>query len=84
MALLLPRELVGIHTSMPATIPDEIAKALGSGGAAPAGLSWDEKFAYDQLDNFYKHGLGYAQEMSHRPQTRGLAGRIGCLDSTLE
>jgi pimeloyl-ACP methyl ester carboxylesterase len=61
--------LLGIHTNMPATIPEEIAKALASGGAAPAGLSPDEKYAYDQLDDFYKHGLGYAQEMAGRPQT---------------
>ena len=25
--------------------------------------------AYDQLDDFYKRGLGYAIEMSNRPQT---------------
>jgi pimeloyl-ACP methyl ester carboxylesterase len=54
---------------MPATVPDEIAKALGAGAAAPAGLLGDEKHAYDQLDDFYKHGLGYAQEMAGRPQT---------------
>jgi pimeloyl-ACP methyl ester carboxylesterase len=69
MALLAPRELVGIHTNMPATIPADIAKALQAGGLPPAGLSEDEKYAYDQLDFFYKHGLGYAQEMSNRPQT---------------
>ena len=69
MALLAPPELIGIHTNMPATIPDEIAKALQVGGPVPAGLSADEKYAYDQLDFFYKHGLGYAQEMSNRPQT---------------
>jgi pimeloyl-ACP methyl ester carboxylesterase len=69
MALLAPAELVGIHTNMPATIPDEIAKALQSGGPPPSGLSTDEKRAYDQLDFFYKNGLAYAQEMHHRPQT---------------
>ncbi len=69
MALQLPPGLVGIHTNMPATLPDDIAKALGTGGAAPAGLSADERYAYDQLDFFYKHGLAYAQEMSNRPQT---------------
>jgi pimeloyl-ACP methyl ester carboxylesterase len=69
MALLAPPELIGIHTNMPATIPGEIAKALQVGGPVPAGLSADEKYAYDQLDFFYKHGLGYAQEMSNRPQT---------------
>ena len=35
----------------------------------PAGLSADEKYAWDQLDYFYKHGLGYANEMANRPQT---------------
>src|SRR5262249_12604969 len=35
----------------------------------PAGLSADEQHAYAQLDDFYKHGLGYALEMANRPQT---------------
>ncbi len=69
MALQLPPGLLAIHTNMPATIPDDIAKALQSGGPPPSGLSADEKYAYDQLDFFYKHGLSYAQEMSNRPQT---------------
>jgi len=69
MALQTPAGLIGIHTNMPATIPDDIAKALATGGPAPAGLSADEKRAYDQLDFFYKNGLGYAGEMAHRPQT---------------
>jgi pimeloyl-ACP methyl ester carboxylesterase len=69
MALLAPPELLGIHTNMPATIPVEIAKALATGGPAPAGLSADEKHAYDQADFFYKTGLGYANEMRLRPQT---------------
>ena len=69
MALQAPPELIGIHTNMPATVPADIEKALWSGGAAPPGLSADERHAYDQLDFFYKNGLAYAQEMSHRPQT---------------
>jgi pimeloyl-ACP methyl ester carboxylesterase len=69
MALLAPPELVGIHVNMPATVPDDIAKALHLGGPAPSGLSADERHAYDRLDFFYKHGLGYAIEMANRPQT---------------
>jgi hypothetical protein len=34
-----------------------------------AGLSADERTAWDQLATFYKHGLAYAQEMGNRPQT---------------
>ncbi|BDG05059.1 epoxide hydrolase family protein [Anaeromyxobacter oryzae] len=69
MALQAPSELVGIHTNMPATVPDDIAKALQAALPAPSGLSADERHAYDQLDSFYKHGLAYAQEMGNRPQT---------------
>jgi len=69
MALQTPPELIGIHTNMAATIPDDIARALASGGPSPSGLSADEQSAWDQLDFFYKKGLGYAQEMALRPQT---------------
>jgi pimeloyl-ACP methyl ester carboxylesterase len=69
MALLTPPGLLGIHTNMPATLPEGIADALQSGGPPPAGLSGDEQYAWDQLDSFYKHGLAYAQEMGNRPQT---------------
>ena len=69
MALHQPRGLLGIHTNMAATVPGDVSKALAAGAAAPAGLSADEKAAWDQLDDFYKHGLAYAQEMSNRPQT---------------
>ena len=69
IVLQAPPEPLGIHTNMPATVPAAVEKALWSGGAAPPGLSADERHAYDQLDFFYKNGLAYAQEMSHRPQT---------------
>jgi len=69
MALLAPPELIGIHTNMPATVPGDIDKAAFAGAPVPSGLSADEKHAYDQLAYFYKHGLGYAQEMANRPQT---------------
>lgn len=69
MALLAPPEPVGIHVNMPTTVPDDIAKALQPGGTMPSGLSADEKHAYEQLDDFYKHGLGYAIETANRPQS---------------
>jgi pimeloyl-ACP methyl ester carboxylesterase len=69
MALLGAPELIGIHTNMPATVPDNINNAALAGQPAPAGFSPEEKHAYEQLAYFYKHGLGYANEMANRPQT---------------
>jgi pimeloyl-ACP methyl ester carboxylesterase len=69
MALLTPPGLIGIHVNMPATVPDDVAKALQAGGPPPAGLAPDELQAYQQLAEFYKRGLGYAIEMANRPQT---------------
>jgi pimeloyl-ACP methyl ester carboxylesterase len=68
MALQAPPELLGISTNMPAAVPAEISKALAT-GTPPATLSADERNAWDQLALFYGKGLGYAQEMSLRPQT---------------
>jgi pimeloyl-ACP methyl ester carboxylesterase len=69
MALQQPAGLLGIHTNMPATVPADVSKALSDGGPQPADLSGDEKHAWDQLDFFFKNGLGYAIEMNNRPQT---------------
>ncbi|MGY2492727.1 epoxide hydrolase family protein [Cupriavidus sp. CP313] len=69
MALLAPAGLLGIHVNMPATVPADVSRALKYGESAPAGLSADELNAYKQLDSFFKTGLGYAIEMSNRPQT---------------
>jgi pimeloyl-ACP methyl ester carboxylesterase len=69
MALQQPPGLLGISTNMAATVPPDVSKALSAGGPPPAGLSPEEKHAWDQLDDFYKNGLGYANEMALRPQT---------------
>ena len=69
MALQQPPGLIGIHTNMAATVPADVSKALSAAGPPPAGLEADEEHAWDQLDDFYRRGLGYAQEMSNRPQT---------------
>ena len=69
MALQQPPGLLGIHTNMPATVPAEISKALAQGEAPPTDLTPEERNAWNQLDFFNKEGLGYAIEMSNRPQT---------------
>ena len=69
MALQQPPGLLGIHTNMSATVPPDVSRALSAGGPPPAGLSPEEKHAWDQIDDFYKNGLGYAIEMNNRPQT---------------
>ena len=71
MARQAPPGLMGIHVNMPATVPPEIAKVLASGGPAPAGLSPEEKVAFDGMDALYKKGAGYAGMMVTRPQTLG-------------
>ena len=58
----------GIHLNMPSAVPAEIFTAV-NGGPTPAGLSADEQKALDQLKFFFGKGLGYANEMTLRPQS---------------
>jgi pimeloyl-ACP methyl ester carboxylesterase len=69
MGAQAPPELLAIHTNMPGAVPVDIDKAAFGGAPAPSGLSDEEKHAYDQLVFFYTKGLGYADEMTLRPQT---------------
>jgi pimeloyl-ACP methyl ester carboxylesterase len=69
MALQEPAGLLGIHTNMAATVPADVSKALAFNQPPPAGLTPEEHSAWNQLDYFYKKGLGYAIEMNNRPQT---------------
>jgi pimeloyl-ACP methyl ester carboxylesterase len=64
-----PPELIGIHTNMAGAVPAEVDGAAFTGAEPPAGLTAEEKSAFDRLVYFYKHGLGYALEMGNRPQT---------------
>ena len=64
-----PPELMGIHTNMANVVPNEIDKAAFSGAPAPAGLSADEKLAYERLSFVYAKGIGYGFQLGLRPQT---------------
>ena len=63
--------LLGIHINLPATVPPEVAAALG-GGSAPAGLSEQERAVLDELmANAKKGNAAYFTMMTARPQTVG-------------
>jgi len=63
--------LLAIHTNLPATIPDEIGKALGGPGPLPAGHSEEEYEAFEKLKTFVTKQFAYALIMGTRPQTIG-------------
>jgi len=69
MGLLAPPELLGIHTNMPGIFPANIDGAAFSDAPAPAGLSADERVAYERLQFVYQKGIGYGYQMGLRPQT---------------
>jgi pimeloyl-ACP methyl ester carboxylesterase len=66
-----PAELIGIHTNFPATVPNEVAAALG-GGPVPTGLSEQERAVFDALKTYgQKGGMAYVAMMGARPQAIG-------------
>ncbi|HYI41801.1 MAG TPA: alpha/beta fold hydrolase [Allosphingosinicella sp.] len=69
MGAMAPPELAAIHTNMPSTAPPEVFEALRSGEGPPAGLTAEERRAFERLEFFFTHGLAYAQQMGQRPQT---------------
>ena len=68
MAQQAPPELIGIHTNFPGIVPPDVARALQHGEPAPAGLSTEERRAYESIAFFYQH-VAYATQMASRPQT---------------
>ncbi len=63
-----PEGLLGIHTNLPAAVPDEVLPALG-GGPLPAGVTDEEKASVTSLAMFLKEGnLAYVTMMGLRPQ----------------
>jgi pimeloyl-ACP methyl ester carboxylesterase len=68
MGLQAPAGLLAIHTNMPCTVPADIDKAAQAGDPPPAGLSAEERRAYEQLIRTYGQ-VEYAKMMAARPQT---------------
>jgi pimeloyl-ACP methyl ester carboxylesterase len=62
-------ELLGIHTNMAGIFPADIHQAAASGAPAPAGLSADEKDAYERVRFVFQKGIAYGYQMGLRPQT---------------
>jgi pimeloyl-ACP methyl ester carboxylesterase len=69
MGVQAPKGLLGIHTNMAGIFPADIDAAAFSGAPAPAGLSEDEKVAYERLQFVYQKGIAYGFQMGLRPQT---------------
>jgi pimeloyl-ACP methyl ester carboxylesterase len=69
MGVQAPQGLLAIHTNMPGIFPAEIDAAAFAGAPTPAGLSADEKVAYDRLQFVYQKGIAYGFQMGLRPQT---------------
>ena len=68
MGVQAPPELIAIHVNMPCAVPEEVDKALPA-GPPPAGLSAEEKHAFDRLSFFFTKDVAYALEMGTRPQS---------------
>jgi pimeloyl-ACP methyl ester carboxylesterase len=63
--------LLGIHINLPATVPPEVAAALG-GGPLPAGLTEKERAVVEALmTNAKKGNAAYFTMLTARPQTVG-------------
>jgi pimeloyl-ACP methyl ester carboxylesterase len=69
MAVQSPPGLLGIHTSLPATVPHDVARAIAAGDPPPATLAADEQHAYRQLQLLYGKQFAYSAFMHTRPQT---------------
>jgi pimeloyl-ACP methyl ester carboxylesterase len=68
-----PDGLLGIHINLPATLPSDVGVVLNSGGPAPAGLSEQERAAFDAVATFLKTKRAYSVLMATRPQMIGYA-----------
>lgn len=71
MGFQAPSGLLGIHSNLPGTLPNEAAMALGT-GVAPEGFSEQEKTAFNHLSKSIREGgFTYKTTMTTRPQALG-------------
>ena len=73
MAQQAPPELIGIHVNFSGAAPPDISAALQSGQPAPAGLSAEERRAYDQMAFLYRHVPTQIMMAAHPQTLYGLA-----------
>jgi pimeloyl-ACP methyl ester carboxylesterase len=73
MAEQAPPELIGIHLNFSGAAPPEIARALQFGEPPPAGLSAEEKRAYEQMAFLYRHVPAQLMMAGHPQTLYGLA-----------
>lgn len=69
VAVQSPEAVIGIHSNMPGVFPEDVTRAVVTGGPPPAGLSPDEARAYESFKDFFTRHASYAFEMGARPQT---------------
>jgi pimeloyl-ACP methyl ester carboxylesterase len=69
MAVQAPPELLGIHVSFASVIPPDVGAALLRGEPAPAGLSDEERRAFQQVADFQGTHAAYVLMNATRPQT---------------
>ena len=73
LARQAPPGRLGIHLTMPATIPANLVEGINNGDPAPTGLTAPELRAYDTLSTFFGRNAAYGAVMVTRPQTIGCA-----------
>jgi pimeloyl-ACP methyl ester carboxylesterase len=71
LARQAPVGLLGIHITMPATIPANLVEGINNGDPAPNGLGAPELRAYNTLSTFFTRNGAYGAEETTRPQTIG-------------
>jgi pimeloyl-ACP methyl ester carboxylesterase len=73
LARQAPPGLLGIHITMPATIPANLVEGINNGDPAPTALTPSELRAYNVLSTFFGRNAAYGAMMVTRPQTVGYA-----------